>query len=47
MSLVPELSLILPNLYIGTKKIARDRDELQAKGIGHIVNCAKEVCTHT
>jgi hypothetical protein len=35
---MPEYNLVLPNLYVGTQKFARELDELKQIGIGHIVN---------
>jgi hypothetical protein len=37
---------ILPDLFLGDRGDASDRDRLQKRGITHIVNCSKELPCH-
>ena len=37
---------ILPNLFLGDRGDARDKERLRKRGITHIVNCSKELPCH-
>ena len=37
---------ILPDLFLGDRGDARDRNRLRRHGITHIVNCSKELPCH-
>jgi hypothetical protein len=37
---------ILPDLFLGDRGDARDRDLLRQRGITHVVNCSKELPCH-
>jgi hypothetical protein len=39
----PELTEVLPWLYIGSAKIAREMHELISQGFTHILNATEEV----
>jgi hypothetical protein len=37
---------ILPDLFLGDRGDASDRDRLRKRGVTHIVNCSKELSCH-
>lgn len=38
-----DINRVLPNLFIGNKKVAMNIEQLKSYGVTHIVNCAEEL----
>ena len=37
---------VLPDLFLGDRGDARDRDRLRSRGVTHVVNCSRELPCH-